>query len=227
MADYENEKRLAAARSLDYVADGMSLGLGSGSTAEHVIRLLGERVAQGLQVRGVPTSARTRELAKQCGVPLTTLEDCAELDLTIDGADEVAPDLSLMKGGGGALLHEKIVASASRQMIVVTDSRKIVSQLGAFPLPVEVIPVACKLVAQRIARLGCSPKRRLSADGGPFVTEEGNAILDCPFGRIDDPQRLAAELDALPGVVEHGLFVGMASLVLVGRGASVQVIERV
>ena len=224
--DYENEKRVAAARSLDFVSDGMILGLGSGSTAELMIRGLGERVAQGLRVVGVPTSRRTRELAIECGVPLTTLEEHSHLDLTIDGADEAAPDFSLIKGGGGAMLHEKIVASASRQMIVVIDSRKWVASLGAFPLPVEVIPCACKVVAERIRQLGCEPRRRLDKSGQPFVTDEGNAILDCPFGRIENPRALAVQLSCMPGVVEHGLFVDIAAKVIVGRAETAEVLSR-
>ena len=225
--EQDREKRAAAARSLDYVQAGQTVGLGSGSTATIAIELLGERVRRGLAIRGVPTSEPTRRLAEAAGIPLLPLEQVTRLDLTIDGADEVDPDLQLIKGGGGALLHEKIVASASERLIIIVDSAKLVGRLGRFGLPVEVVPSAARLLAAKLAAQGCTPTLRLLAGGrDPFVTQEGNHILDCAFGAIAEPKRLACALAGLPGVVEHGLFVDMASLVIVGRGAATELLTR-
>ena len=175
----------------------------------------------GLKIRGIPTSQRTRELAESVGIPLTTLEEFPEIDVTIDGADEIDPELQLIKGGGGALLREKIVASASKRMVVIADSTKRVQILGKFPLPVEVIAFAEPLLSKKIAALGASVKLRQYAYGNPFVTDEGHHILDCHFGEIPDPRALARQLDAMPGVVEHGLFVDMATIALIGKGDDV------
>ncbi len=220
MASADQERRRAAEAALDEVRPGMKLGLGSGRTAEHFLRLLAERVRGGLSIVGVPTSARTAELARAEGIPLATLDDEPVLDLVVDGADEVDPELRLIKGGGGALLREKIVASASRRMIVVVDEAKLVDALGAFPLPVEVVPfgaVPVRLAIERAAaRLGLTGSFAWrQAGAGPYLTDGGNHILDVSLGRIDEPERLARELDAMPGVVEHGLFIGFASLVVV------------
>lgn len=209
-------KRAAAAAALAEVRTGMRLGLGTGSTAAHFVALLGRRVAEGLDVTGVPTSEATRLLALRHGVPLTTLDELSELDLTVDGADEIGPGLALIKGGGGALLCEKIVAAASRRMIVVADAAKKVDMLGAFPLPIEV--VAFGLGATRAAILGagrsvgCPGELRLRLDrnGHAFVTDCGHFIIDAAFGRIPDPRALAARLAGIPGVVEHGLFINLA-----------------
>ncbi len=220
------EKRLAAERSLEYVRDGMCLGLGSGSTAAIMLELLGQRVRDGLRVRGVPTLETSRQLAERVGIPIVTFDDVSCLDLAIDGADEVDPQLNLIKGGGGALLREKIVASLSRRVVIVVDSQKLVPRLGAFPLPVEVVRFAWRPLAQRLADLGATPTLCAGRDGCPYVTDEGNYILDCAFGRIDDPAALAARLDAMPGVVDHGLFVGLADTVIVGRGEGTDVIDR-
>ena len=225
-ADIDTEKRRAAERGLEYVEDGMVLGLGTGSTAAHAVRLLGERVRAGLDVRGVPTSRATQALAEACGVPLATLDEVTRLDLTIDGADEVDPELRLIKGGGGALLREKIVASVSDRLVIVVDSGKLVERLGAFGLPVEVTPFAANVVAAALEATGCRAALRRGADGRPFVTDEGNALLDCAYGAIGDPRALAASLDAIVGVVEHGLFLDMADIAVVGRAAGVEVIER-
>ncbi|MCA9552649.1 MAG: ribose-5-phosphate isomerase RpiA [Myxococcales bacterium] len=223
--DPATEKRLAAEAALGFVQPGMWLGLGSGSTAELMVHALGAQVQEGLQIAGaVPTSARTREIAASYGIPLCTLDDVDELDLVIDGADEADPELNLIKGGGGQLLHEKIVAAASRQMVVIADSSKVVSVLGAFKLPVEIIEAARRPLIRQIGELGGEPTLRQSG-GGAYRTLEGNLILDCDFGPIEEPAGLARALADLPGVVEHGLFVGMADVLLVGRDGGVDVIR--
>jgi ribose 5-phosphate isomerase A len=222
---YEAEKQAAARASLRFVHDGAIVGLGSGSTATDVVRLLGERVRAGLKIRGVPTSRQTGELATALGIPLTTFDQIREIDVTIDGADEFDPQLSLIKGGGGALLHEKVVASASRQLVIVADSSKQVPVLGKFPLPVEVIAFAGSLVKRKIEALGASVTLRQS-NGGPFVTDEGHHILDCSFGKIPDPPSLARKLSDMPGIVEHGLFIGMANVVLLATSNQVAELRR-
>jgi len=210
-------KKIAAERSLEFIEDGMLFGLGTGSTIAYLIPMLGARVAEGLRVRAVPTSVRSAEAARALGIEVLDEFDGEErIALTIDGADEVDPQLRLVKGGGGALLREKIVASCSDRMIVVADANKLVDQLGKFPMPVEVITLGWKNVARRLDDLGGATTLRASADGAPYVTDEGNYILDCHFGAIDDPDRLASEIDAIVGVVEHGLFIGIADLVVVG-----------
>ena len=222
----DQEKEAAARASLKYVKDGQVVGLGTGSTAAYFIKLLGEQVKNGLRVRGIPTSVRSKELAASLGIPLTTLDECQEIDVTVDGADEVDPKLRLIKGGGGALLREKIVASATRQQVIVADATKQVQHLGKFPLPVEVIKFAQALVAKRIAALGADVQLRSLPDGKPYLTDENNHILDCRFGEIRDPEELARELSAMPGVVEHGLFIGMASVALFARGSEIVELRR-
>jgi ribose 5-phosphate isomerase A len=222
----DQEKEAAARASLRFVKDGQVVGLGTGSTAAYFIRLLGEEVKNGLRVRGIPTSVRSRELAMSLGIPLITLDDCQEIDVTVDGADEVDPQLRLIKGGGGALLREKIVASATRHMIVVADASKQVPRLGKFPLPVEVIRFAQALVAKRIAALGAEVQLRRDAAGNAYLTDENNHILDCRFGEIRDPDRLAQKLSEMAGVVEHGLFIGMASVALFARGSEIVELKR-
>jgi ribose 5-phosphate isomerase A len=208
-------KRTAARRALEFVEDGMSLGLGSGTTSAIFIRELGERVGQGLRVRGIATSGASQLLAESLSIPITTFEECPVLDLAIDGADEVGPGLALIKGGGGALLREKIVESAARRFIVVADSSKLVGTLGRFPLPVEVIPMALPIVARRLAALGLNPKLRHHPDGSLYVTDENNVLLDCACGSIPDPAKTAADIRSIIGVVEHGLFLNMASMALI------------
>ena len=222
----DQEKEVAARASLRFVKDGHVVGLGTGSTAAYFIKLLGEEVKNGLRVRGIPTSIRSRELALSLGIPLVTLDDCQEIDVTVDGADEVDPQLRLIKGGGGALLREKIVASATRQMIVVADASKQVQRLGKFPLPVEVIRFAQALVAKRIVAMGAEVQLRRDAASNAYLTDENNHILDCRFGEIRDPDSLARELSEMPGVVEHGLFIGMASVALLARGSEIVELRR-
>ena len=222
----DKEKEAAARASLRFIHQGNIVGLGTGSTAVYAVRLLGERVRDGLGIRGIPTSLPTQELAASVGIPLTTLDEFQQIDVTIDGADEVDPDLRLIKGGGGALLREKIVGSASRQYVIIVDSSKQVPVLGKFPLPVEIVPFAQAVVAKNIAALGASVRLRLSAFGKPFLTDEGHHILDCHFGQIKDPDGLARALERMPGVVEHGLFIGMADVVLVGKDDAVLELRR-
>jgi len=221
----EEEKEAAGRAAAKLVRDGDIVGLGTGSTAYFAVVALGERVKAGLKIIGIPTSVHTADLARAVGIPLTTLDEHPEIDITIDGADEVDPKLNLIKGGGGALTREKVIATASKKMVVVADSGKVVAVLGKFPLPVEVIPFARTVVERKIVALGASPKLRMKPDGSPFLTDNGNQILDCSFGKIDDPPALARELSGTPGVVEHGLFIGLAKLVVVGRGASVEEIR--
>jgi ribose 5-phosphate isomerase A len=220
-----NPKQLAGEKAAEFVKDGMTVGLGTGTTVYWTIKRLGEMVRQGLRIRGIPTSQRTEQLATEAGIPLTSFAEVSELDLTIDGADEVNPSLDLIKGGGGALLREKLVAAASRRLIIVADTTKQVATLGKFPLPVEVVPFAWEVTARRVSALGCTPILR-AVDGQPYVTDNGNYILDCPFGAIPDPARLHRDLKLLVGVVETGLFVGMADLIVVGSESGVTLVER-
>ncbi|MFZ3035257.1 MAG: ribose-5-phosphate isomerase RpiA [Parvibaculum sp.] len=229
MAD--NQKQAAARRALDFVETGMKLGIGTGSTAEEFVKLLAERVAGGLKIIGVPTSERTAALAEKLGVPLSNLDDTPHLDLTIDGADELDANLCLIKGGGGALLREKIVATASDRMIVIADASKVVAILGAFPLPLEIIPFGALATARRVAEVasayGCQGDivRRTDSYGEPFFTDSENFIFDCHFGKIPDPAGLAQALNLIAGVVETGLFVNIASLALVGTPSGVDMIK--
>lgn len=225
-------KRKAAARALELVRSGMKLGLGTGSTAKHFVELLAERVQEGLEVVGVPTSEQTRALAESLGVPLATLDEQPVLDLCIDGADEVGPDFVLIKGGGGALLREKIVATAAAQMVVIADASKHVQQLGKFPLPIEVVDFGVAAIRRGIDRAarasGCHGllTLRRRADGHVFVTDQGHLILDAAYGVIPDPGALAARLAEVPGVVEHGLFIGLASRVILAGASGVTVLDR-
>jgi len=222
----ETEKELVARAALDLVSDGMLLGLGSGTTSWRFVELLGERVAEGLRVRGVPTSVETERRALAAGIPLVSLDDEPELDLTIDGADEFDPALNLIKGGGGHLLREKVVAAASRNMAVIVDSRKRVERLGAFRIPTEVIQFGLRPLTHRIEQRGGQWRLRRGGDGDPIRSDEGNFLIDCDFGLLDDPEELNAWLNGQAGVVEHGLFLGMATKVLVAEGDRVEVVTK-
>jgi len=211
----DDDKKIAARAAVDLVTDGMILGLGTGSTAVFAINILGERVKEGLKIKGVPTSDASAKLATSVGIPLVTLDEYPVLDLDIDGADEVDSSLNLIKGGGGALLHEKIVAAASKRVIIIVDEKKVVERLGRFHLPVEVIPFARGHVEKVLSEMGAAVLLR-KKDGTVFRTDENNIILDCDFGLIDDPSELASRLSQVPGIVEHGLFIDMVERVIVG-----------
>jgi len=224
----ENHTKLklrAAQRALQLVEPGMTLGLGSGSTATLWIELLGEQVRDhGLKIRAIASSEDSERLGRSFGIPFVTFEDCRKLDLTVDGADEIAPNLALIKGGGGKLLREKIVASASKRFVIVADESKQVEKLGRFPLPVEVIPMAAPLVMNALRELGFTPTLRVNRDGTRYITDEGNLILDCSGLLIEKPEEIAAKIDSMVGVVEHGLFLQMANLALISSEQGV--IER-
>jgi ribose 5-phosphate isomerase A len=230
--DIESQKRAAAARALEFVEPGMRLGLGTGSTARHFVELLAERVRGGLRIVAVPTSESTHQDAQRLGVPLTSLEETPALDLTVDGADEIAPDLSLIKGGGGALLREKIVASASARMVVIADESKWVAMLGRFPLPIEVVPFGLAAIRAAVeaaaAAVHCPGPAllRQGKDGRPFVTDCGHWILDAALGRIADPGALADRLSRIAGVVEHGLFIGLAQTAVLASPNGVRVVGK-
>jgi ribose 5-phosphate isomerase A len=217
MSDQERAAKIdAAEKSLAFVKPGMLVGLGSGSTAAEMVRLLGERVRAGLNVRGLPSSAGTEALARTAGVPLVTWAEVESLDVTIDGADEVDPRGRMIKGRGGALLREKVIAAHSRKLVIIVDTRKQVAALGAMPVPIEVTPFAIPVVSRDLVAMGGKPELRTVAGGAPYVTDGGNQILDCHFGPITDPDALAARLDGVPGIVEHGLFVGFTPELIVG-----------
>jgi ribose 5-phosphate isomerase A len=230
--DVETYKLAAAARAVELVRPGMRLGLGTGSTAKHFVDLLAERVRQGLDVVAVPTSEATRAQAARLGIALTTLDETPELDLTVDGADEIAPDLTLIKGGGGALLREKIVAAASAKMIVIADQSKWVPILGRFPLPIEIAPFGAtatrRAVDAAMAGLGCPGPAvvRHGQNGHAFVTDGGHWLLDAPLQRIADPHAVASRLSAIPGVMGHGLFIGLAQTAILCGQDGLRLVER-
>lgn len=226
MENADKAKELAAQRSLEFIEDGMVVGLGSGTTATHFIKLLGERVKQGLKVRGIASSQASEDLAISLSIPMTNFEECPEIDVAIDGADEVTHRLELIKGGGGKLLREKIVASASKRFIIVADARKLVSKLGKFPLPVEVIRMASPLVAKKLHKLGMRTTVRKAESGAEYITDEGNLILDCEGGEIEDPHKLADSIRRIVGVVEHGLFLEMAERALIAGDSDVVELTR-
>ncbi len=227
-ADSDQRKREAARWALKFVRPGMKLGLGTGTTARHFVDLVGEQVRGGLEIVCVGTSKATETQARALGIPLSTLDDLLELDLTVDGADEIDPKLRLIKGGGGALLREKIVAAASKRMAVIADSTKLVRVLGAFPLPVEVVPFGLgstkRHIERALAQLDIAGPIRVRGGSAPFITDGGHYILDCSLGAIDEPERLGKALSLIPGVVEHGLFVGFAHTAIVADAEGVQVL---
>jgi ribose 5-phosphate isomerase A len=219
----DDAKLLAAKRAVEFISNGMKVGLGTGSTATLFIRELGKAVQGGLRIEAITTSDASSELARELGIPLTNFDETLMLDVNVDGADEVAPGLALIKGGHGAHLREKIVASAAQQFIVVADETKVVKKLGRFPLPVEVIQLALPLVTRKLKDLGLNPVLRPGGKGtGPWITDEGNVILDCHCGVIEEPDELATEIRNIVGVVEHGLFLGMATLALVASEGGVR-----
>jgi ribose 5-phosphate isomerase A len=218
-------KMQAAKRALEFVEPGMTVGLGSGSTATLWIKLLGEQVRDhGLKIRAIASSQDSETLGRSYGIPFTSFEECGQLDLTVDGADEIAPGLALIKGGGGKLLREKIVASGTKRFVIVADQSKVVDKLGKFSLPVEVITMALPLVSGALQELGFTTTVRVNKDGSRYITDEGNLLLDCSGVRIEDPYVMASEINGIVGVVEHGLFLDMADLALIADGT--QVVER-
>ncbi|AIQ41223.1 ribose 5-phosphate isomerase [Paenibacillus sp. FSL R5-0912] len=220
-----NVKQLAAEKAVEYVQDGMKVGLGTGSTAYWAIRKLGERVSEGLNITAVATSQASEDQARELGIPLVAFGEVDSLDLTIDGADELDGALQLIKGGGGALLREKIVAMGSTRMIVVADESKAVTTLGKFPLPVEIVPFAWEWTVADLAKLGCKPELRRSG-GELYKTDNGNYIADCRFEAIDSAADLALALQRIPGVVEHGLFIGIADMAVIGKNdGTIEIIE--
>ena len=223
--DHSALKLRAAQRALELVESGMTVGLGSGSTAMLWIKLIGEQVRDhGLNIRAIASSEDSERVGRSYKIPFVDFEECRSLDLTVDGADEIAPKLALIKGGGGKLLREKIIASASKRFVIVADESKQVEKLGRFPLPVEVIPMAAPLVGESLRELGFTPTLRVNRDGTRYITDEGNLILDCSGLLLEDPEGIAAKIDSIVGVVDHGLFLNMADLALIA--SEQQVIER-
>lgn len=222
-----NMKKNAAEKAVEYIRDGMKVGLGTGSTAYWVIVRIGELVKGGLNIQAAATSKASERLALEHGITLTPLRDIGKLDLTIDGADELDHHLRLIKGGGGALLREKITAFHSEQLLIVADENKVVSSLGTFPLPVEIVPFAREWTTIALENLGCSVKLRVGETGDLYVTDNGNYIADCEFGIINSPEQLQQQLKGIPGVVEHGLFIGMADKAFIGRSnGAVEVMDK-
>lgn len=225
MSGLDQEKELAALEAVKYVKNGMVVGLGTGSTSQFMIRALGERVLAGLKIKGIPTSEATRKLAAECGIPLIDLKGADKIDITIDGADEFDPKLQLIKGGGGALLHEKILAYNSERYIIIADSKKEVAKLGTFKLPVETIPFATPKIIKAVTTMGLRPVLRKNADN-IFMTEEGNHILDLDIRDITDLTELESDLKRIPGLVETGLFLNMADIIIVGKNGGTVVFDK-
>ncbi len=220
-----SEKQRAAEAAVEYVKDGMIVGLGTGSTTEFAVKKLGERVRDGLAIRGIPTSDVTKVQAEEEGIPLIDFSETMYIDLTIDGADEIDINLNMIKGGGAALLREKIVASASKEEIIIVSHEKFVKQLGSFPLPVEVIPFGWQVIFNQLETLGGSPDLRLK-QGQPLLTDQGNYIIDCRFRQILDAAQLEQRLNMIPGVVENGLFTGLCTRMIMAEGEKIVVKER-
>jgi ribose 5-phosphate isomerase A len=219
-------KRIAAGKAIEYIRGGMTLGLGTGSTAYWAIQGIGEMVKNGLSVKAVATSEQSESLARELNIPIMPFSEVDHLDITIDGADEVDKGLNLIKGGGGALLREKIVAAVTKFYIIIVDETKLVEHLGKFPLPVEVVPFAWELTERKLAALGCTPRMRMAADK-PYRTDNSNYIFDCSFGKIEDPAGLHRRVSDITGVMEDGFFIGMADVVISGTAdGGIRVIER-
>ncbi|MBS1601678.1 MAG: ribose-5-phosphate isomerase RpiA [Bacteroidetes bacterium] len=219
-------KKIAAGKAIEYIKDGMTVGLGTGSTAYWAIQGIGEMVKKGLSIRAIATSVQSEDLARELNIPLVPFAEIDHLDVTIDGADEVDQELNLIKGGGGALLREKIVAQATRFYVIIVDESKLVRQLGAYPLPVEVTPFGWELTERRLRALGCTPRMRMK-DGAPFITDNQQYIFDCSFGVIEDPARLHRQVSEITGVMEDGFFIGMASVVISGApGGEIKIVKR-
>lgn len=217
MVEKEELKKLAGEKAADHIEDGMIIGLGTGSTVEYMLRKLGELVREGLDIEGIPTSIHTKRIAKEEKIPLITLEEKPVIDVTVDGADEVDSDLNLIKGGGGALAREKIIAFNSKKVIIVIDDSKVVKALGIdFPLPVEVVKFGWTSTKKSLEEFGCNVELRQIMENEPFITDNGNYILDCEFDRINEPEQLEIDINNIPGVVENGLFIGLVDEVIVG-----------
>ncbi|MCS6284405.1 MAG: ribose-5-phosphate isomerase RpiA [Nitrospira sp.] len=226
MSDLEDQKRRAAIRAVELVTDGMIVGLGTGSTASYAVREIGLRVAQGLKITATATSRATEDLARSLGIPLIAFSNLSSVDLAIDGADEIDLTLRAIKGGGGALFREKIVAASARRTVIIVDSTKPVAQLGRFKLPVEVHAFALKFVERALGDLSLSITLRLDKQGKPFLTDQEQYIFDLSFGSIEDPEALAERLDAIPGLIEHGLFLTEIDTLIVGEEGAVRIVER-
>jgi len=218
----EEMKRMAGERAAEYIKDGMVVGLGTGSTVKYTILKLGEMVKDGLRIIGIPTSRATEKLAREVGIKIGDINDYPEIDLTVDGADEVDARFNLIKGGGGALLREKIVAHASRYEVIVVDERKVKDFLGDFPLPIEIVKFGYRRTMGVLSNLGCQPKMR-EVDGEIFITDNGNYIVDCKFGRIENPRKLELEIKDIPGVVEVGIFTELCNEVIIGKKEGVEI----
>jgi ribose 5-phosphate isomerase A len=221
----DKEKELAGSAVSDFLSDGMILGLGTGSTFYYAIKKIGEMVKDGLNIKAVSTSSSTDKLAEELNIPVLSIDDVDEIDLTIDGADEVGPDFNGIKGGGGALLFEKVVAKSSKRNLWVVNAAKMVDKLGAFPLPIEVVPYALMNVFKKLEKRGYNPKIRMK-DGEKYLTDSGNNIIDAGLGIIEDPCKLEAELNMIPGVVENGLFLDVVDIVIVGKGDGIEIIRK-
>lgn len=219
-------KKLAAEKAVEFVKDGMIVGLGTGSTAYFAIQKIGQKVKEGLSIRAIATSNQSEELAKELGIPLLPFAEIDEIDVTIDGADEVDANWNLIKGGGGALLREKIVAAATKQLIIIVDESKLVKELGKFPLPVEIIPFGYEMTIRKLQKLGAEPVLRKAGDE-VYVTDNGNYIADCHLGSIARPEELHRMLNLIPGIVDNGLFIDMAAVVIAGNAdGSVRQLEK-
>jgi len=223
----EELKKLSGEKAVEQIEDGMIVGLGTGSTVEYSLRKLGQLVKEGLKIQGIPTSIHTKRIAKEENIPLTTLEENPIIDITIDGADEVDSNLNLIKGGGGALTREKIIAFHSEKVIIIVDDSKIVKCLGIdFPLPVEVVKFSWEATKKTLENFGCEVTRREIMQDEPFITDNGNYILDCEFERIENPEQMEIDLNLIPGVVENGLFIGLADKIIVGGKQGIMTLEK-